>query len=133
MKNLSKAQQSIINLEKALNRLQEALQIDKPNQLMIDGTIQRFEFVIELFWKTLRRILEEQGNITSTPKDTLKNAYRIGWLKNEEPWLQMIQDRNETSHIYDQKKAAEIYSNIKKYYPLLEETFALLKVKATKN
>lgn len=133
MKNLSKAQQSIINLEKALNRLQEALQIDKPNQLMIDGTIQRFEFVIELFWKTLRRILEEQGNITSTPKDTLKNAYRIGWLKNEEPWLQMIQDRNETSHIYDQKKAAEIYSNIKNYYPLLEETFALLKVKATKN
>lgn len=44
-----KAQQSLDNLGRALQRLREALEETKENSLIIDGTIQRFEFVFEMF------------------------------------------------------------------------------------
>ena len=48
---------SIINLEKAISRLEEAVNEPQVNDFVIDATIQRFEFVIELFWKTLKRLM----------------------------------------------------------------------------
>lgn len=70
--------QSMENLSNALKRLQEALTENPTNPLIIDGTIQRFEFVIEIYWKTLKRLLSHEGIETNSPKDTLKHAYRTG-------------------------------------------------------
>ncbi|MBE0510941.1 MAG: nucleotidyltransferase substrate binding protein, partial [Gammaproteobacteria bacterium] len=56
-----KIQQSLTNLGRALTRLEEALKEPDTNSLVIDGTIQRFEFVIELFWKAFKRILSREG------------------------------------------------------------------------
>jgi hypothetical protein len=54
------AVQSLRNLGRALERLREALQEPEANSL-VDGTSQWFEFVIELYWKTLRRLLAAEG------------------------------------------------------------------------
>ena len=108
-----KIKQSMLNLENALARLEEALNAPEQNDLIIDATIQRFEFVIELFWKTLKRLLEDQGIHATTPREVLKNAYAAEWLKNETVWLQMLNDRNETSHVYDEEAALRIYRHIK--------------------
>ncbi|MGD6776906.1 nucleotidyltransferase substrate binding protein [Sutcliffiella horikoshii] len=121
--------QGLNNLEKALSRLEEALKVGRDNSLYIDGTIQRFEFTIELYWKTLRRLLEAEGLVTKTPRETLKQAYAVGWLKNEEAWLQMLKDRNETSHIYNEKMAQNIYENIEGYFPEMKSTFVELQGK----
>lgn len=121
-----KLKQSIVNLGNALKRLEEALNEKHPNPLYIDGTIQRFEFAIELFWKTLKRLLESEGILANTPKDVLKKAYAVHWIQNEAAWLQMLQDRNETSHIYDEAKAKQIYSHIKKHFSLLNTSYQLL-------
>ncbi|ESU34239.1 hypothetical protein G3A_02090 [Bacillus sp. 17376] len=74
--------QSVNNLEQAIARLEEALAEDLSNSLLVDGTIQRFESTIELYWKTLKRILVSEGIETRTPKETLKEAYQIGWLND---------------------------------------------------
>ena len=121
-----KIRQSMENLEKALNRLGEALDEANDNALMIDGTIQRFEFTVELFWKTLKRSLAAEGIEANSPKETLKQAYAAKWLNDETIWLQMLKDRNETSHVYDEDKAREIYSHIKAYYKLLQTTYQFL-------
>ena len=121
------------NLENALLRLKEALDEPKHNTLIIDATIQRFEFVIELYWKTLKRLLVAQGIEATTPKEVLKKAYAAEWLKNETAWLQMLNDRNETSHIYNEKKAKEIYQHIKNNFPELQNTFDFLKKHFLKN
>jgi len=42
-----RAAQSLQHLGRALERLREALQEPEVNSLVVDGTIQRFEFVIE--------------------------------------------------------------------------------------
>lgn len=121
-----KLKHSFENLNRALNRLEEALHEDLENGLIVDGTIQRFEFTIELYWKALKRLLAKEGIDARTPRETLKEAYQVGWLKNEQAWLQMLRDRNSTSHVYDEEMARKIVQNIKRYYPEMKETFEQL-------
>ncbi|MCA0972218.1 nucleotidyltransferase substrate binding protein [Halobacillus litoralis] len=122
-----KLKRSLENLERALDRLDEALQEDDTNSLIVDATIQRFEFTIELFWKALKRALFEEGIEAKTPKEALREAYQAGWLNDEKAWLQMLKDRNETSRTYDEEKALEIVGHIKWYYPEFVRTFDFLK------
>jgi nucleotidyltransferase substrate binding protein (TIGR01987 family) len=62
----------------ALDRLEEALEIslDK-NGIVIDATIQRFEFTFELFWKTLKKFMYREGIEVKTPRETLQTAYQL--------------------------------------------------------
>jgi nucleotidyltransferase substrate binding protein (TIGR01987 family) len=122
----SRQEQSLEGLGKALARLEEALDIPHPNSLIVDGTIQRFEFVTTLYWETLKRLLAEEGIDAPTPKETLKQAFQIKWLDDETAWLQMLKDRNETSHVYDEKTALRIYKNIQKNFPELKQVYAKL-------
>ena len=41
------------DLVRSLDRLGEALRVGAEEPLAIDGTIQRFEFTFELFWKSV--------------------------------------------------------------------------------
>ena len=123
-----KIQQSVTNLGRALTRLEEALNEPDTNSLVIDGTIQRFEFVIELFWKTFKRILSREGIQVSTPRESIKQAYQVGWIEDEEAWLEMLRDRNETSHVYDEATARRIYESIKRNFVALERVYGRLRV-----
>lgn len=114
--------------EKALSALkamvEKPMQSDRSN---IDATIQRFEFTIELFWKLLKRILGEKGIDVTYPRDVLQEAYAGHLIDDEEAWLNMLRDRNLTSHTYNEQLADQIYNNIKKYYPVLKKSFDKLK------
>ncbi len=109
--------------------MEEALQEDLNNSLLVDGTIHRFEFTIKLYWKTLKRVLLSEGIEANTPKETLKEAFQAGWLENEEAWLQMLKDRNLTSHTYDEETALLIVHNIKGYLPEMKATFSKINSK----
>lgn len=113
-------------LENALQRLREALEQPESNPLAIDGTIQRFEFSIELFWKLLKHLLQQERRPATTPKQVLRAAYSAGWLEPEELWLDMLDDRNASSHTYRESIARRIYGNIQRYYPVLAETLSRL-------
>lgn len=113
-------------LRRALDRLREALAEPEGNPLAIDGTIQRFEFAIELSWKAMRRLLIREGIATSTPREALQEAFRVGWLTDEAAWLQMLRDRNQTSHTYNETVARRIYANVRAAFPEMERTCRLL-------
>jgi nucleotidyltransferase substrate binding protein (TIGR01987 family) len=121
-----KLQQSFENLGRALERLEEGVTVESPNQLMIDGTIQRFEFTLELFWKTLKRLLAYQGIEALSPRSVLKQAYQLKWINKETIWLEMLDDRNRTSHVYDEETAAIIYEHVKKNFVELKAVFTAL-------
>ena len=114
------------NLGNALKRLEEALCEPEDSPLVIDGTIQRFEFVIELFWKTLMRLLGSEGIQTTTPREAVKAAFQAGWIDDEEKWLEMIVDRNATSHVYNEAQARQIYKRIRKHALRLRKAYRLL-------
>ena len=124
--NRIKVNQSLANLDRALTRLEEALAVDLSNPMAIDATIQHFEFSIELFWKTIKRCLALQGIETNTPRASLKAAYQIGWLNDESAWLEMLKDRNETSHIYDENTALRIYQHIKAHFSEMRAVYQTL-------
>ncbi len=105
----------IHNFEKALERLKEATERAK-DDLDRDGVIQRFEFTVELLWKTLKAILAYQGIECHSPRNCIKEAFRAGLIDDDEIILDMLEDRNRSSHIYDQKIAEEIFTRIKEVY-----------------
>ena len=96
------------------------------NPLLVDATIQRFEFTIELFWKTFRHLLALEDKETFSPKESLQAAYQLGWIHDEAAWLGMLTDRNLTSHTYHEALAAMIFANIRANFPEMERTYQFL-------
>ena len=80
---------------KALNKLKEAF-LENPTELIIDGTLQRYEFTFELAWKTLKDYLEYNGYIDSlsSPRAIIQLAFQAKIIKNGNIWIQMMLDRN---------------------------------------
>lgn len=105
-------------LRQAIQRLRESLDeyAQHPTSTVRDGTIQRFEFCTELAWKTLREYLLDQGYTEiNSPRATLKQAFAEGAI-TDDAWLTMLDDRNLTSHVYDDATAAEIFGRIQSKY-----------------
>ncbi len=102
-------------LEKAFSKLKEGA-ASAQDELEKDGVIQRFEFTFEQLWKTLKIFLEHQGIIVKTPRDSLKEAFRINLIEDEETFFDMMEDRNRTSNIYDKEVSEEIFKKIKSSY-----------------
>ncbi|HVM96201.1 MAG TPA: nucleotidyltransferase substrate binding protein [Candidatus Acidoferrales bacterium] len=113
-------------LNRAVDRLREALAESNVSSLIIDGTIQRFEFTFELYWKMMKRLLAYEGIEVQTPRETLQQAYQAGWLSDETAWLDMLRDRNQTSHTYNEELARQIYGRIKFHFPEFERTLPTL-------
>ena len=119
------------DLGNAVSRLEEAIEDSKKYKIesLKDGVIQRFEFSVELSWKTLKNYLENEGviNIT-TPKQSIREAFAKEILKVPEIWIEMLNDRNLTSHIYDSSISDKIYENIvKKYFEEIKRNYEFLK------
>lgn len=125
-----KLQDSLGNLEKAMAKLESALQIPRDRELVVEGTIQRFEYVIELMWKTLKRALEFEGIQPKTPRESVKEAFKIGWLDDEDEWLDMLDSRNTTSHNYlDEELAEDNYDDIVHVAPVLRKTLDFMRAR----
>ena len=119
------------DLGNAVSRLEEAIEDSKKYKIesLKDGVIQRFEFSVELSWKTLKNYLENEGviNIT-TPKQSIREAFAKEILKVPEIWIEMLNDRNLTSHIYDSSISDKKYENIvKKYFEEIKRNYEFLK------
>lgn len=101
-----------VNYISAVQRLNEAVTeyLQGGSTTVRDGVIQRFEFTFELAWKSLKEYMEDQGISSDMqfPKKVLREAYMYKILQQEEPWLDMLQARNTTSHVYDDATAAKI-------------------------
>lgn len=106
------------SLEQALIKLEEIVLLDE-SEIIRDATIQRFEFTYELGWKALRTFLKEShGVICNSPKQCFREglALEIYSARQTETMLQMVDDRNQTTHTYDSNKAQSIFENIKQHY-----------------
>jgi nucleotidyltransferase substrate binding protein (TIGR01987 family) len=129
-----KLQDSLDNLERALTNLERAVQIPRDRELVAEGTIHRFEMTIELFWKTLKRAIRFEGTKVETSRESLREAFRIGWLHDEQVWLDMLVSRNTTSHEYlDEELAENNYDDIKKVTPNIRQAFDGLRARYPKN
>jgi nucleotidyltransferase substrate binding protein (TIGR01987 family) len=119
--------QRFSNFRKALNKLRKSVIIisektdfeDEIDELLIEGIIQRFEYTHELAWNVMKDYAEYQGytDIRGS-RDAIRKALSINII-DDANWMNTIEDRNQTSHDYDDETAKRIFENIKNiYFPL---------------
>jgi nucleotidyltransferase substrate binding protein (TIGR01987 family) len=109
----------LLQFAKALGRLREAMTLPK-DPIVQDACIQRFEFTFETAWKAIQEDALLEGVECTSPRDCFRVGFRLGILGEDEPrWLSMVEDRNRTSHTYDEAVAAEIYDSLSAYLTLL--------------
>ena len=109
--------QKIENYKRAFAQLEDAVKsyLAAPQDTLYrDGLIQRFEFTVELAWRSLREYLEDQGVVLTvvSPRAVLKEAYAAGVIDDADMWNAIISARNITSHVYDEATATEIARQI---------------------
>ena len=106
---------SIKKLKAGYQRLEEGVKQSK-DELDKDGVIQRFEFTFELLWKAIKLYLEHQGIIIKTPRESFMEAFRINLICDEKIFLDMLEDRKNSSHVYDKETSEKIFNRIKTIY-----------------
>ena len=83
------------------------------SQLEKQGVIQGFEYTYELGWKLLADYLQWQGESEiAGPRDAIRDAFKAGLIADGDGWMAMLQDRNRTSHTYNEQTAEQIMHHI---------------------
>jgi nucleotidyltransferase substrate binding protein (TIGR01987 family) len=112
--------QRFANFNKAFAQLSKGAataQERELNEMERQGLIQAFEFTHELAWNTLKDFLEPTGatNLFGSVNAT-RAAFAAGLIENGEAWMEMIENRNLTTHTYDERTADKITSAILSSY-----------------
>ena len=105
------------NFCKALEQLTKFIKKGELNELEVQGLIQAFEYTHELAWQTLKDFLEYRGNSgIYGSRDATKEAFKLDLIHAGEVWMDMIKNRNLTSHTYNEAVAEKIANAIKNEY-----------------
>jgi len=119
-------------LEKALKSLADALEPPPRNDRERDGAIQRFKYTFELAWNTAKRTLETVGISSESPHSVIRALAQQGWITNPETWMDFLDARNRTVHIYKEEVAKEVFESAEAFRPECEHLLKWLKAKAKK-
>jgi nucleotidyltransferase substrate binding protein (TIGR01987 family) len=109
---------SIDEYERALGALSEALEYHAQSSEVVvqklarDATIQRFEFCIELAWKTSARLM---GSTSTTARPVIREMAQNKLIDDPEKWFSFIEARNKTSHSYNESVANEVFGAAREF------------------
>ena len=125
--DLSSLQKAVSSLERAIkvaSTTKGAVSIEQ-EEVIRRGVIQNFKFTYELCWKFIKRWLKKNDTSETVDGLTMKELFRIAaehlLIKNIESWFDYHEARNQTAHIYDERKAKEIFETVKKFLPDAQE------------
>jgi nucleotidyltransferase substrate binding protein (TIGR01987 family) len=120
---------AIVSFKNALN-VNMLFENDVVNDLFVNGQIQKFEYNIELLWKTLKAYFKEGRGITMLyPKEIIKQFFQEQ-LITEEVYLLLIDaltSRNLLSHVYNEEIYKEIEPKLKDYARAIETAYTAIK------
>ena len=108
--------QRLNTYKEAVGRLGNLINEPETNDYRLDAVIKRFEFSYELSWKLLKLLLEFKGIEAKSPRDCFKEAFAAGLIQDGSGWIDMLNDRNLTSHTYKEADAREICKRIETVY-----------------
>ncbi len=107
------------NYCRAFLLLREAIEIERPlTQLEKEGVIQRFEYTMELAWKTIKDYLESENVVFEqiTPRAVIRRAFEAGMIQQGEAWQSALDARNRMSHTYNFEVFEEVIRAIHDTY-----------------
>ncbi|MBD9356741.1 HI0074 family nucleotidyltransferase substrate-binding subunit [Methylomonas albis] len=83
--------------------------------IVLDIAAKRFEFTYEMAWKALKRWLDFQGMDARSPRAVFKEAFALGVISDEKTWLDMIEMRNLSSHVYDENEVSGLLDQLERF------------------
>ena len=98
-----------------LDVLKKANAEDLKNTFIISGIIDKYFIQFELGWKLFKDLLRYEGRneaATGSPREIIKVAYKVYDFMDEEKWLQMLSERNNMAHLYDEEAAKTLVKHI---------------------
>lgn len=114
-------------MQEAIKRLHEISAEDYYYKTARDSCIQRFEFSVDTFWKYLAEYIKVKHGISivPSPKSVFREAKELGIVNDAElsELLDMVDDRNLTSHTYHEELAEKISYSIPDYFKTLYRIF----------
>ena len=137
---MEKINQKLTTMIEALGTLKESINLfddyqtsyaqepTKKNELLFkglrDSMIQRFEYCTDLFWKVLKIYLQDVEKVelpTFAPRGIIREAVKAKTISEEEgeQSIDMVNSRNESSHIYHEEIAENIAQKVPGFYTLL--------------
>lgn len=118
---------SLINFRNALLRYKSTIEgksayiQDGYGDIFLDIAVKRFEFTFEMAWKTCKRALDYYGFDCKSPRECLREAFSQGLLNDENIWLDMLEQRNLSAHVYDEISVGEINLDLNRYLSAFTE------------
>ena len=118
--------------QRALTSLEELVSKYSENQsdvILRDALIQRFEYSTEAFWKYLKAYLQTEHNLSAnSPREVIRTGLTSKLYSEEtsQELLQMLDDRNLTSHTYVEELAESIAHRIPDYSKNMSEVMTRL-------
>ena len=118
----------------ALSNMKEIYNYEEPfDNVVLTGLVGLFEICFEQSWKMMKEILVSHGyaeGAAGSPRFIIKTAYQAGMIKEEELWLNALQERNNVTHSYDRRIALSIVDQAKTDF---YEMFCRLKAEVENN
>lgn len=90
------------------------------------GVVGQFNLTFELAWKALQETMRAhkvKEAETGSPREILKLGYKTGFINHDKVWIDMLNCRNVSIHIYNEEEIDEI---VKKIYSEYIPEFRLL-------
>lgn len=134
---MDRLNQRIHVAEHALQTLAEVLHHEPMSSIVRDAAIQRFEYSFEATWKALQAWLKEhEGILAASPKSVFRACFQAQLI--DEPQarmaLAMVDDRNLTTHTYNEALANRIFQALGTYQALMSTCIeGVQSAPATKN
>lgn len=110
----------LTSLRKAIDSLEQSaawyrkVAGNVPADILRDSVIQRFEYTYELCWKMMKRWLEMNLGSTYVDGISRKELFRYAaehhLIEDSMKWFSYHEARNETSHIYDESVAQDVFA-----------------------
>ena len=94
------------------------------------GLIQAFEFTYELCWKFMKRWLEYNVSREAVDGIPRRELFRIAaensLVTDVKKWFGFHDERNRTSHIYDEEVAEEVHKSALEFLPYAKDFLSRL-------
>ena len=104
-----------------LKILKNAHKENLANEFIVSGIFLKYKVVFDFAVKVLKELLRYEGysvGNSGSPREIIKEAYKMYDCIEEEVWLSMLRDRNDLTHIYDGEQAKKLVNVIlEKYIP----------------
>ncbi len=106
--------QAFRDFDSVVTRLSESLSLPTDG-IVRDSAILRFKLAYEAGWKCVQAFLREEGVEAASPRQAFTGAFRLGWVKDEVIWKEILEDRNLAVHVYREALADALIERVPTY------------------